>query len=95
MSSVSVWEKTERRNGVSVGLKNERAKQCTGIPWGAGPTNLKTAPKTGGFLTNSTEDGNFPGGAAVLPSNKDLPSNTEDAGSIPGRGQRSHMPWGN
>ena len=76
-------EKTERRNGVSVGPKNERSKQCTGIPWGARPTNLKTASKTGSFLTNSTVDGNFAGGPVVLPSNKDLPSNTEDAGSIP------------
>lgn len=85
MAWVSVWEKTERRNGVSVGLRNERAKQCAGI-WGARPARLKTAPKTGSILTNSTVDGNFPGGPAVLPSDKDLPSNTEDAGSIPGRG---------
>ena len=86
MAWVSVWEKTERRNGVSVGLRNERAKQCIGIPWGARATNLKIAPKTGSILTDSTVTGNFPGSPAVLPSNKDLPSNTEDAGSIPGRG---------
>ena len=78
-------EKTERRNGVSVGLKNEKAKQRTGIPRGARPANLKTASKTGSFLTNSTVDGNFPGGPVVLPSSKDLPSSTEEAGSIPGQ----------
>ena len=33
----------------------------------------------------------FPGGAVV----KNPPSNAGDAGSIPGRELRSHMPWGN
>ena len=35
--------------------------------------------------------GDFPGGPVV----KNPPANTGDRGSIPGRGIRSHMPWGN
>ena len=38
-----------------------------------------------------SKGGDFPGGPVV----KNLPSNAGDAGAIPGRGTKIHMPWGN
>ena len=42
------------------------------------------------MLNRNGKNGDSPGGPVV----KTSPSNAGDAGSIPGRELRSHMPWG-